>query len=196
MIHPINSQGLITDDIFSALCLCPQSLRCCQCSSSPSMPRPTTRNQSPLPAWPPDLQTPWSHGTGTFYFLNTERWSLTYSSERHWTGKHPALENDEGWRYTQVDLHTFIRFYPKPRLAMMNHDDLLRFSLNSVSVVGRWCWAISSVLHLLSNSSQKSWLYVKALCRPVKFFHNGLFDYGPGSVFMDKFWNNIDYSII
>lgn len=48
-----------------------QSLRCSPCSSSPSMPPPTTRNQSPSHASPPDLPTPWSHGTGTFFSPST-----------------------------------------------------------------------------------------------------------------------------
>lgn len=55
----------------SVLFLCPQSHRCCQCSSNTSMPRPTTRSQSPLLASPLDLLTLQSHGTGTFDFLNT-----------------------------------------------------------------------------------------------------------------------------
>lgn len=68
-----------------------QFLRCCQCSSNPSMPPLTIRSQSPLLASPPDLLTLWSPGTGTFAFFNTQHWSLTRGSETYLPGEHLAL---------------------------------------------------------------------------------------------------------
>lgn len=81
-----------SDRLLSCFLFRLQSLRCCQCSSNPSMPQLTARSPSPLLASLLDLLTLWSHGTGTFPFPNTEHWSLTYGSEKYWTGKHPALK--------------------------------------------------------------------------------------------------------
>jgi hypothetical protein len=65
---------------------------------------------------------------------------------------------------------------------MLEHfcRDLIPFSHKSISVVGHGCLPYGLARSRLSNSSQR--VEVRALCRPVKFFHTDLdkpFLYGP-----------------
>jgi hypothetical protein len=62
--------------------------------------------------------------------------------------------------------------------------DLLPFSNKSISEVGHWCWAIRPSSQSAFQFIQKVFdgVEVRALCRPVKFFHVDFdkpFLYGP-----------------
>jgi hypothetical protein len=69
---------------------------------------------------------------------------------------------------------------------MLEHfcGDLLSFSHDSISEVRHWCWRIrpgsQSVFQFMSKVFD--FVEVRALCRPVKFFHTDLYKplmYGP-----------------
>lgn len=108
-----------------------QSLRSCQCSSSPSTPQLTTRNQSPSPASLLDLLTRWSHGTGTFHIL-------THRSERFWTREYQDLMMRGGERVAidrsgpKIDFYWW--FYPRTM-----SDNLLLWQRLGKFPTELWC---------------------------------------------------------
>jgi hypothetical protein len=82
------------------------------------------------------------------------------------------------WSWSPLCCYNSLQPFGKPFYEMLEHccKDLLLFSHKSISEVRHWCWAIrpgsQSAFKLFPKVFDED--EVRALCRPVKFFHTDL----------------------